>query len=132
VGTVKVPLDQDVKPADLHVQQADGSPVPFTLRNRSLQFFSGNPGTVRVQARDREFVYSLNLPEMWDTKWEPPAGVRNGVPRPRVFASDYTELWQWLAILGASGLIAEWLLFGRLSRGLARVFRPAVQMKKAS
>jgi hypothetical protein len=132
VGTVKVPIDKDVKAADLHVQQADGRPVPFTVRDQSLRFFAGNPGTVRVQARDHEFVYSLTLPEMWDSRWEPPAGIRNGVPRARVFASDYTELWQWLALLGAAGLIVEWILYGRLRRGLARVLRPVVSMKRAS
>jgi hypothetical protein len=116
-----MPIDQDVKPSELRVQQADGKPVPFTLQDQSLHFFAGNPGTVRVIARDRESVFSLTLPQMWTAKWEPPAGIRNGVPRPRVFSSDYTEIWQLLAILGAAGLIAEWLLFGRLNRGLVRL-----------
>jgi hypothetical protein len=121
VGTVKMPLDQDVKPSELKVQEADGKPVPFTLRGQALQFFAGNPGTVRVVARDREYVYSLTLPQMWAARWEPPAGTRHGIPRPRVLSGDYTEMWQWLAILGAAGLIAEWILYGRLKRGLARV-----------
>jgi hypothetical protein len=123
VGTVKMPLDQDVKPSELRVQEGDGKAVPFTLRDQSLQFFAGNPGTVRVTARDREYVYSLTLPQMWAARWEPPAGTRHGIPRPRVLSGDYTEIWQWLAILGVAGLIAEWILYGRLKRGLARVIR---------
>ena len=50
------------------------------MRNRSLQFFSGAPGIVRVTAADRELVYSLVLPEVSEAKWEPPAGVRRGIP----------------------------------------------------
>jgi hypothetical protein len=124
VGTVKMALDQDVKPAELRVQQADGKPVPFTVHDQSLHFFAGSPGTVRVQARDREYVYSLSLPQMWESRWDPPAGARRGIPTPRVLTSDFTEIWRWLAILGAAGLVAEWILFGRLRRGLARLSRP--------
>ena len=124
VGTVKVALDADVKPADVHVQQADGKPVPFTLRDGAVHFFAGSPGTVRVQARDREYVYSATLPQLWESRWEPAAGIRRGIPRPRVLGADFTEMWRWLAILGAAGLLAEWILFGRLRRGLARVVRP--------
>jgi hypothetical protein len=58
---------------------------------------------------------------MWASRWEPPAATRRGIPRPRVLSGDYAEIWQWLAILGAIGLIAEWILYGRLKRGLARV-----------
>jgi hypothetical protein len=121
VGTVKLALDADVKPSDLRVQQGDGKPVPFTLREGSVHFFAGNPGTVRVQARDREYVYSATLPQMWESKWEPAAGIKRGVPRARLLGNDFTELWRWLAILGAAGLIAEWILFGRLRRGPARI-----------
>jgi hypothetical protein len=121
VGTVKMPLDRDMKPSELKVQTEDGKAVPFTLRGQALQFFAGNPGTVRVMARDREYVYSLTLPQMWAARWEPPSGTRHGIPRARVLGGDYTELWRWLAILGAAGLIAEWILYGRLKRGLVRV-----------
>jgi hypothetical protein len=127
VGTVKMPVDQDVKASELKVQEAGGKQVPFTLNGQSLQFFAGNPGTVRVLARDREYVYSLTLPQMWATRWEPPAGTRHGIPRPRILSGDYTEIWQWLAILGAAGLIAEWILYGKLKRGLARVARRSPQ-----
>jgi len=136
VGNVKMALDQDVKASDLRVQEADGKAVPFTLRGQSLDFFAGNPGTVRVLARDREYVYSLTLPQMWAARWEPPAGIRHGIPRPRVLSGDYSEIWQWLAILGATGLIVEWILYGRLKRGLARVMarkpEPPVRVAEAA
>ncbi|MDQ6708694.1 MAG: VWA domain-containing protein, partial [Acidobacteriota bacterium] len=63
VGTVSVPLDATVAPDQVKVLQADGTPIPFTLRDRSLHFFSGTRGTARVIAGDRESVYSLTLPE---------------------------------------------------------------------
>jgi len=132
VGTVKVGLDHDVQPGDLRVTSADGTQVPFTLHDRSLDFFAGSSGTVRVQARDREYVYSLTLPQLWEARWEPPAGVRRWIPRTRVAGGDYSEVWPWLAVAGAALLILEWVLYGRLSRGLARVLRPLMGMKKAS
>jgi hypothetical protein len=132
VGTVKVALDPDVKPSDVRVLQEDGKPAPFTLRDRTVHFFAGAQGTMRVLAGDREYVYSLTLPQLWESRWEPPGDVRRGIPKLRVAASDYTELWHWLALLGAAGLIAEWVLYGRLSRGVARAVKPLVKMKRAS
>jgi hypothetical protein len=41
-------------------------------------------------------------------------------------------LWQWLALAGGAGLLAEWLLFGRLRRGRARVSKRPLAMRKAS
>jgi hypothetical protein len=132
VGTVKIALDADVRPAEVHVQQADGKPVPFTVRDGAVHFFAGNPGTVRVLARDREYVYSATLPQLWESRWEPAAGIKRGIPKARILSSDFTELWRWLAILGAAGLLLEWVLYGRLTRGLARVLHAKVKMKKAS
>ncbi len=132
VGTVKVPLDPDTRPSSLRVVSEDGSPVPFTLRDHSLHFFSGRPGTVRVLAEDRESVYSLTLPQLWESKWEVPPETRRGIPRFSAAVGEAADLWQWLALLGAAGLAAEWVLFGRLRRGPARVSRRPVAMKKAS
>ena len=50
----------------------------------------------------------------------PPDGARRGIPQAACAGSDFTEMWRWLAILGAAGLVAEWILYGRLRRGLAR------------
>jgi hypothetical protein len=98
----------------------DGSALPFVLRDRALHFFSGSPGVVRVVAGDREYVYSQTLPELWDTKWEPPAEVRRGIPRAQPLAPGAGNLWPWLALLGGVGLAAEWFLFGRFRRPNAR------------
>ena len=130
VGTVKVALDPDVKTADVRVLQEEGKPVPFTLRERTVDFFAGAQGTVRVLAGDREYVYSLTLPELWESRWEPPEGVRRGIPKFRLAGSDYIDLWHWLAILGAAGLVAEWILYGRLSRGLGKAVKPLLKIRK--
>ena len=132
VGTVKAPLDADVRSASLRVVSDDGSPVPFTVRGRALEFFSGTPGTVRVLAEDREYVYSLTLPQLWESKWDVPTDVRRGMPKFPAPLREATDLWQWLAVAGGAGLLAEWLLFGRLRRGRARVSRRPMAMRKAS
>jgi hypothetical protein len=81
---------------------------------------AGKSTTVRMIAGNREYVYSLTLPELGELKWRPPKDVPQGVPR---FADGWrpaTELWPWLALLGAAGLITEWILYGRFSRRMAR------------
>ena len=118
VGTIDATLDSQVKPSDIRVTQSDGRALPFTLRNRSLHFFSGAPGIVRVTAADRELVYSLVLPEIGDTRWEPPASVKRGIPSARRYAAAI-DLWQALACLGAMGLLIDWVLYGRLGRSAA-------------
>jgi hypothetical protein len=126
-GTVTMQLDADILPEDVRVLQQDGTPVPFTTRGRTLRFFSGTPGTVRVLAAERETVYSLTLPELWDSKWEAPAGTKRGLPVFRETAGLSRDLWQALALLGGLGLLVEWLLFGR-AEGRMRRFtgRPAI------
>jgi hypothetical protein len=120
VGETKLDLEEDAAPGSVRVVAEDGSALPFVLRGRSLHFFSGTEGVVRVAAGDREYIYSLTLPQLWDTKWEPPAEVRRGIPRPQPFASPSAGLWPWLAIAGGIGLLVEWLLFGRFRRPAPR------------
>ena len=84
----------------------------------NLRFFSGAPGTVRVQMGDRETVYSLALPDVGEAAWRVPAGVRKGVPRAVAAEAAPRNLWPWLALLGGLGLLADWLLYGR-----SRAFR---------
>lgn len=132
VGTVKVMLDEDTDPAHVRVMQDDGTPVPFTARDRIIHFFEGSRGTVRVVADDHEYVYSLTLPQLWESRWEAPPGVRRGVPGSHSNGADYTELWHWLAILGTAGLVVEWFLYGRFSRGMAHARRAVLAMRRAS
>ncbi len=135
-GTVTTELDADIRPEEVRVLEQDGTPAPFTTRGHTLRFFSGTPGTVRVLAADRETVYSLTLPEMWDATWDIPSSARRGIPAFRETVSISRDLWQALAILGGLGLLVEWLLFGRAEGRMRRlkarvaVLRPGV--KKAS
>src|SRR5260370_34713867 len=119
VGTVTATLDAQLKPEQIRVAQENGAALPFTLRNRTLQFFAGAPGVVRVTAADRELVYSLVLPEVSEATWEPPAGVKRGVPGARESTGGAIDLWQALACLGALGLLLDWIYYGRLSRTAA-------------
>jgi hypothetical protein len=120
VGTVSATLDPEIKPADIRVVQDDGRALAFTLRNRSLHFFSGAPGIVRVTAADRELVYSLVLPEISEAKWEVPAGAKHGIPANGRSSGGAIDLWQLLACLGAAGLLIDWVYFGRFGRTARR------------
>jgi hypothetical protein len=67
---------------------------------------------VRVITENREQVYSLTLPEVGETVWQPPASARRGVPA-RVTEASARDMWPFLALLGGIGLLAEWLMYGR-------------------
>ncbi len=135
-GIVTMGLDPDVRPEDVRVLQQDGTSLPFTTRGHTLRFFSGTPGTVRVQAADRETVYSLTLPQLWDAKWAVPASVKRGLPGFRRGTAFSRDLWEVLALLGGLGLLAEWLLFGRaegrMRRLRARLSVLSPRVRKAS
>jgi len=120
VGAVKLDLEHDTPPAKVKVMTEDGSPLPFIVRDRAVHFFSGTPGVVRVLAADREYIYSLTLPQLGEKKWEPPSDVRRGIPRIPAIASPSEDLWPWLALAGGIGLLAEWFLFGRFRRTAKR------------
>ncbi|MCU1273534.1 MAG: hypothetical protein JWO48_965 [Bryobacterales bacterium] len=134
-GMLTTELDPDIQPEDVRVLQQDGTPMLFTTRGHTLRFFSGTPGTVRVLAADRETVYSLTLPELWDSKWEVPAAAKRGVPPLRAAVTGSRDLWQFLAMLGGLGLLVEWLLFGRVEGRIRRIkarVNTTRAMKKAS
>jgi len=42
------------------------------------------------------------------------------------------DLWQWLAILGCTGLLVEWMLFGRARRLFIARTPNANPLRKAS
>jgi hypothetical protein len=143
VGTVNVPVDKDAKPEDIRVLDAENRALPFTLDSSSaggnLRFFSGAPGTVRVQMGDREAVYSLALPDVGEAAWRVPSSVPKGIPRALAANSAPRDLWPWLALLGGIGLLADWLLYGRsrafrlrASGAMAPHFKRMAQWRKAS
>ncbi|HTS27147.1 MAG TPA: VWA domain-containing protein [Bryobacteraceae bacterium] len=129
VGSVKLVMDQDVPEKEIKVTAQDGSALPFSLHDRALSFFSGTPGAVRVSAGDREYLYSLTLPQLWDSKWDPPADAQKTIPRFAPVFDSASDLWPWLAVLGGAGLLAEWILFGRFRR--YAVGRPVLLRRKA-
>jgi hypothetical protein len=118
VGTVNVPVEESAKPEAIKVLDEANRTLPFTIEDKNLRFFSGAPGTVRVQMGDREMVYSLSLPDVGESAWRVPASVRKGIPRAVTGDAAPRDLWPWLALLGGLGLLADWLLYGR-----SRAFR---------
>jgi len=133
VGTVDAQLESEADPSTVRVQTEDGKVLPFTVEGKTVRFFAGAPGIVRVLTGDRELVYSLTLPQPGDVVWKP-TGVRQGMPSRAPYEPSAKDIWQWLAVLGAAGLIADWILFGRMRRGwvAATQMIPKMPWRKAS
>lgn len=129
VGSVRLALDQETNAKNVSVTGQDGAALPFTVRDRTLDFFAGAPGPVKVTTGDREYLYSLTLPEVADNRWHPPADARSGIPHFAPVLDSSTDIWPLLALLGAAGLAAEWLLYGRFRR--MQRGRPLVMRRKA-
>ena len=129
VGAVKLQMDQDTPLNNITVTTSEGERLPFTMRERALNFFSGTPDSIRVVAGDREYLYSLNLPELWETRWEPPADAAKGVPRFARVSSGAGDLWPFLAVAGGLLLVLEWLLYGRFRRSFS--LRPLLLRRRA-
>lgn len=111
-GTVSLPLDGDYDPARVRVLAGERTNLPFTIRNRTLRFYSGTPETVRVSLGDHDVVYSMTLPEVGETRWEPPKNVRTGFAGVGGIETAARDIWQWLALLAGLLLAVEWILFG--------------------
>lgn len=108
-GLIEVQTAPGVTRAQVQVTPA----LPFTLVDNRLRLFVSRPGTLRISVPGQELVYSLNLPEVGETRWRPPAGVRQGIPPPAPGSPFQWPLWPWLAALGTAGLLVEWIWFGR-------------------
>lgn len=113
VGTVTVPIERGTDPASVRVVTEDQRPLPFTIEDNVLRFFSGAPGTVRVLTGQRELVYSLTLPDVAESLWRAPSTVHKGIPRSTGQGVSSTDIWPCFAVFGALGLLIDWLLFGR-------------------
>jgi hypothetical protein len=125
-GTVDVELESETDASTVRVQTEDGKPLPFTIEGKTLRFFTADPGIVRVLAGDRELVYSLTLPQPGDTVWQP-SNVKLGLPPRALIGPTSRDLWQWLALAGAAGLLADWILFGRIDRRMRAAMGVAPQ-----
>jgi hypothetical protein len=127
-GAVTMPLNSEKE--RVQVLTDKGASLPFNVRGRAVEFFTGESSRVRVIAGNSERVYSLTLPEMWDVKWVPPQTARRGIPALNESIRRSSDLWPYLALLGAALLIGEWLAYGRYSATRLRILKP--RMGKAA
>ncbi len=112
-GLIEVQTPPGVNRGRIQVSSREIRDLPYTLVENRLRLFVSRPGNVHVSLPGQELVYSLNLPEVGETQWRPPAGARQGVPPPSPGTPLAWPLWPWLAALGVAGLLAEWMWFGR-------------------
>ena len=129
-GPVAMAMAADNK--DVQVLTVNGAALPFNVRDRSVQFFAGQPERVRVIAGNSERVYSLTLPELWDVKWTPPASARHGLPSWDDTLRHNTDIWPLLALLGAALLVFEWVAWGRHSAVRLKIVRRNSQTAEAA
>lgn len=113
VGAVSVPLEAGIDPSSVSAVLDERFQLPFTLRDQTLRFFTGAPGLVRLRLGQRDLVYSLSLPEIAESRWEPPKTVRTGLAGIGGVESIARDLWYWLALAGGLILLLEWILYGR-------------------
>lgn len=130
VGSIKVAIAPHTDPASIQVIGDDQQPLPFSIADNTLQFYSAARGNVRVRTPAGETVYSLSLPDVGDTPWEAPARVRRGLGRIAGASSPVQDLWPWLALAGAGLLLAEWFLFGRLRLPVANLPSPVALLQR--
>jgi len=109
VGAVNVTVSRGA--SSLRVLDDEGSALPFSSGDGQLRFFAPRTGTVRVIEDGREQVFSLALPEIPEAAWTAPSSIKRGVPPAARFGGAARDLWPWLALLGALGILLDWLLF---------------------
>jgi len=112
-GLIEIEVPPGTRRDQVQVKSPQIRDLPFTLTENRMRLFAGRPGTVRVTLPEREMVYTLSQPEVGEVRWQPPAGVRQGVPPPAAATRLGAALWPWLALAGALGLLLEWAWFGR-------------------
>jgi len=112
VGTVSVPLDPGERPDQIHIFDQRGMRVPSVANKQNLQLFASSPEVLHVASEGRERVVSATLPDVAAFEWKPAANTAAGLPIRSRFTPGALDLWRWLAVLGALGLLAEWMLFG--------------------
>jgi hypothetical protein len=113
VGTAAVKIDNIEAGERIRVVDAAGSAIPFTVQNNTIQLYVEKPQVVRVITPERESMLSLTLPGVGEFAWKPPVNAPRSVPARTLFGASSVDLWRWLALAGALGLLLEWLIYGR-------------------
>ena len=132
VGTVDVALESEADPSSMRVVTEDGKPCRLRWKGEPCDSLQADPGIVRVLTGDRELVYSMTLPQPGDMVWKP-ANAKRGLPGRGPSEPASRDIWQWLALAGGLGLLADWILFGRKrSAAPVRATQRSVLWRKAS
>ena len=136
LGVVSVELPEGADPDDAEVTTEAGQTIPYAGDAGRLRFFAAEAETVTVRVAGWERLYSFSLPELPARRWQPPAGVRRGVPATTPAGTASRSIWLWLAILGLTLLLIEWVFWGDRryrapAAGVASPSRPRA-MRKAS
>lgn len=130
VGAATVTLDANERWDQLRIRTAVGAAVPFTVHAQTLQLFTDRPAIITVSSPSRDRTLSLTLPDVAEYEWHAPAVAATGLPSASKWRSNSITLWQTLAVLGAIGLLVEWLLFGR--RRAARLKRRVNTLRRSA
>ncbi len=126
VGAATIRLDPGERTEHLHIRDAAGAEIPFTVRDHIVQLFTARPGILSITSPDRDRTLSLTLPDVADIQWKPPLTVAEGLPPAVGLLPSAIDLWKWLAALGGAGLILEWMLYGRRRRMASSLRRAPV------
>ena len=114
-GLIETPVDAESE-QDITVRSPETSNLPWSLTDGRLRFFMPTPGNVEVKTPFREAGWSLTLPELGTTRWEPPEGTLHGVPPPSAVAVGLGfPLWPWLTLLAVICWLVDWAYYGRVS-----------------
>ena len=112
----------DVRPAGVRVR-ARGRQSRALHAARPVARILQRHGRHRARAGGRSRIRLLADPaaalgiRMGRSRRKRGAAFRDSPRRSR----EATDLWQWLALAGGAGLLAEWILYGRFRRRVARV-----------
>jgi von Willebrand factor type A domain/Aerotolerance regulator N-terminal len=112
IGLVTAPLEPDELASQIQVFDPRGAPVPFIRGKQDIELFTSAPEVLRLISATRERRLSVTAPDVAPFEWKPPLNAATGPLYRAPFSPSAIDLWRWLAVLGALGLLIEWILFG--------------------
>ena len=86
VGAIRLPLDTEVPAGQIKVTAEDGTALPFTVRDRTLDFFAGTPGAVQSGGRRSRIRLLPDSAAAWGLQVGAPRRSRQGHPALRPLA----------------------------------------------